>query len=96
MSGLHGKPTCINNVETLVNIPMIVEKGPDWFKQLGTEITRNQGICVGWQINIGLVEVPMELLVKLSMKLVVELKTTMNLRPFKQAVLLVVVFLLRI
>jgi NADH-quinone oxidoreductase subunit F len=34
--GLFGKPTVINNVETLTNVPLIVEKGADWFKSLGT------------------------------------------------------------
>jgi len=35
--GLFGRPTVVNNVETLVNIPIIIEKGADWFKSLGTE-----------------------------------------------------------
>jgi NADH-quinone oxidoreductase subunit F len=35
-AGLFGKPTVINNVETLTNVPLIVEKGVDWFKTLGT------------------------------------------------------------
>jgi NADH-quinone oxidoreductase subunit F len=35
-AGLFGKPTVINNVETLTNLPLIVEKGADWFKTLGT------------------------------------------------------------
>ncbi len=34
--GLYGKPTVVNNVETLTNVPLIVEKGADWFKSLGT------------------------------------------------------------
>ena len=34
--GLYGKPTVINNVETLANVPLIVEKGADWYKSLGT------------------------------------------------------------
>jgi NADH-quinone oxidoreductase subunit F len=34
--GLYGKPTVVNNVETLTNIPLIVEKGADWYKSLGT------------------------------------------------------------
>jgi NADH-quinone oxidoreductase subunit F len=34
--GLYGKPTVINNVETLTNVPLIVEKGADWYKSLGT------------------------------------------------------------
>ena len=35
--GLFGKPTIINNVETLMNIPQIILKGADWFNQMGTE-----------------------------------------------------------
>ena len=34
--GLYGKPTIINNVETLANMPLIVENGADWFRSLGT------------------------------------------------------------
>ena len=34
--GLYGKPTIINNVETFTNVPMILEKGADWYKSLGT------------------------------------------------------------
>lgn len=37
VSGLFGKPTVINNVETLTNLPPIIEKGADWFKSLGTD-----------------------------------------------------------
>ncbi|MFH2103348.1 MAG: NADH-quinone oxidoreductase subunit NuoF [Chloroflexota bacterium] len=35
--GLYGKPTVVNNVETLANVPLIVEKGADWYRSLGTE-----------------------------------------------------------
>jgi NADH-quinone oxidoreductase subunit F len=34
--GLYGKPTVVNNVETLTNLPLILEKGADWYKALGT------------------------------------------------------------
>ncbi len=34
--GLFGKPTVVNNVETLANVPLIVEQGADWYKSLGT------------------------------------------------------------
>jgi len=34
--GLYGKPTVINNVETLTNVPLIIEKGAEWYKSLGT------------------------------------------------------------
>lgn len=37
--GLFGKPTVVNNVETLTNVPLIVSKGADWYKSLGTEDT---------------------------------------------------------
>ncbi len=36
-SGLYGKPTVINNVETLMNVPLIMQNGPEWFHTLGTE-----------------------------------------------------------
>ena len=35
-SGLFGKPTVINNVETLMNVPLIMQNGPEWFRTLGT------------------------------------------------------------
>jgi len=35
--GLYGKPTVVNNVETLTNVPMIVEKGAEWYRTIGTE-----------------------------------------------------------
>jgi len=36
-NGLFGKPTVINNVETLMNVPLIMQNGPEWFHTLGTE-----------------------------------------------------------
>jgi NADH:ubiquinone oxidoreductase subunit F (NADH-binding)/Pyruvate/2-oxoacid:ferredoxin oxidoreductase delta subunit len=36
-SGLFGKPTVINNVETLMNVPLIMQNGPEWFHTIGTE-----------------------------------------------------------
>jgi NADH:ubiquinone oxidoreductase subunit F (NADH-binding)/Pyruvate/2-oxoacid:ferredoxin oxidoreductase delta subunit len=36
-SGLFGKPTVINNVETLMNVPVIMQNGPEWYRSLGTE-----------------------------------------------------------
>lgn len=35
-SGLYGKPTVINNVETLMNVPLIMSNGPEWFRSMGT------------------------------------------------------------
>src|SRR5262245_63355414 len=37
VAGLYAKPTVINNVETLVNVPRIVEKGVAWYRSFGTE-----------------------------------------------------------
>ncbi len=37
--GLYGKPTVVNNVETLTNVPLIITKGGEWYKSLGTEDT---------------------------------------------------------
>ena len=36
-SGLWGKPTVINNVETWANVPVILNKGASWFSKIGTE-----------------------------------------------------------
>lgn len=35
--GLYGKPTVVNNVETLTNVPLIIERGADWYRSIGTE-----------------------------------------------------------
>jgi NADH-quinone oxidoreductase subunit F len=37
--GLYGKPTVVNNVETLANVPLILENGAQWYRDLGTEDT---------------------------------------------------------
>jgi NADH-quinone oxidoreductase subunit F len=37
VAGLYNRPTVINNVETLTNVPLIVEKGADWYHSMGTE-----------------------------------------------------------
>lgn len=59
--GLFGKPTNINNVETLANVPIIIEKGADWFNGIGTKTSKGTKIfsLVGKVQNTGLVEVPM-------------------------------------
>ena len=59
--GLWGKPTVINNVETLANIPQIIINGPEWFKSFGTEKSPGTKVfALGGKINnTGLVEVPM-------------------------------------
>jgi NADH:ubiquinone oxidoreductase subunit F (NADH-binding) len=60
-SGLRGKPTNINNVETWANVPVIIERGPDWFAGIGTEKSKGTKVfsLVGKVKNTGLVEVPM-------------------------------------
>jgi NADH:ubiquinone oxidoreductase subunit F (NADH-binding)/(2Fe-2S) ferredoxin len=61
ISGLFGKPTIINNVETLANLPVIVDKGAKFFKQFGTEKSPGTKVfALAGNVNIsGLVEVPM-------------------------------------
>ncbi len=61
ISGLWGKPTNLNNVETYANIPHIINKGPEWFKNIGTSNSSGTKIfsLVGKVNNTGLVEVPM-------------------------------------
>jgi len=60
-SGLWGKPTNINNVETWSNIPMIINKGTEWYSKIGTRTSTGTKIfsLVGKINNTGLVEVPM-------------------------------------
>ena len=59
--GLFDKPTNINNVETLANIPQIILKGADWFASIGTEKSKGTKVfALGGKINnTGLVEIPM-------------------------------------
>ncbi|WP_353960749.1 NADH-quinone oxidoreductase subunit NuoF [uncultured Enterococcus sp.] len=61
VKGLFGKPTIVNNVETLANIPQIILKGPEWFAGFGTEQSRGTKVfALGGKIqNTGLVEIPM-------------------------------------
>lgn len=60
-SGLWGKPTLINNVETYANISQIILNGPEWFSKIGTENSKGTKVfALGGNVNnIGLVEVPM-------------------------------------
>ena len=61
VKGLFGKPTIINNVETLANIAQIIKKGADWFASMGTEKAKGTKVfALGGKItNTGLVEIPM-------------------------------------
>jgi len=59
--GLWDKPTTLNNVETWANVPLIINKGADWYSKIGTEGSKGTKIfsLVGKINNTGLVEVPM-------------------------------------
>jgi NADH-quinone oxidoreductase subunit F len=59
--GLWGKPSNLNNVETWANVPLIINKGGDWYAKIGTKNSKGTKIfaLVGNIINTGLVEVPM-------------------------------------
>ncbi len=61
IKGLWEKPSVLNNVETWANVPLIINKGADWFTQFGTEGSSGTKIfaLVGKINNTGLVEVPM-------------------------------------
>ena len=61
VSGLWGKPTLINNVETYANIAQIILKGSSWYSSIGTENSKGTKVfALGGNVNnIGLVEVPM-------------------------------------
>ena len=60
-SGLWGQPTCVNNVETLANIPQIFLKGAEWFASMGTEKSKGtKTFAIAGKVkNTGLIEVPM-------------------------------------
>lgn len=60
-SGYWGKPTSVNNVETFANIPVILLKGADWFKTMGTKESPGTKVfaLAGKINNVGLIEVPM-------------------------------------
>jgi NADP-reducing hydrogenase subunit HndC len=59
--GLRGKPTLVNNVETLANIPPIVRNGGEWFHQFGTERSRGTKVyTIMGNVNFtGAIEVPL-------------------------------------
>jgi NADH-quinone oxidoreductase subunit F len=60
-SGLDGKPTNINNVKSLASIPVIIDRGAEWFASIGTEKSKGTAVfaLTGKIANSGLVEVPM-------------------------------------
>jgi len=59
--GLWNKPTNLNNVETWANVPLIINRGADWYSKIGTSSSKGTKIfsLVGKINNTGLVEVPM-------------------------------------
>ncbi|MDY0075389.1 MAG: NADH-quinone oxidoreductase subunit NuoF [Acholeplasmataceae bacterium] len=61
VSGLWGKPTNVNNVETFANVPVVIFKGAKWFRTIGTESSPGTKVfALGGKIkNTGLIEVPM-------------------------------------
>ncbi|MCC6148600.1 MAG: SLBB domain-containing protein [Anaerolineaceae bacterium] len=61
VTGLWGKPTCINNVETFANVPQIIMTGADWFAGMGTEKSKGtKTFALAGDVNhTGLIEVPL-------------------------------------
>jgi NADH:ubiquinone oxidoreductase subunit F (NADH-binding)/(2Fe-2S) ferredoxin/NAD-dependent dihydropyrimidine dehydrogenase PreA subunit len=61
VSGFHGLPSNLNNVETWANIPLIINRGADWYTRTGTKNSKGTKLfsLVGKVVNTGLVEVPM-------------------------------------
>lgn len=59
--GYMGKPSNVNNVETYANVPVIINKGPEWFASIGTEKSKGTKVfaLAGKINNVGLIEVPM-------------------------------------
>jgi NADP-reducing hydrogenase subunit HndC len=60
-AGYRGKPTNVNNVETFANVPIIINKGPEWFAAIGSEKSKGTKVfaLAGKINNVGLIEVPM-------------------------------------
>jgi NADH-quinone oxidoreductase subunit F len=61
VSGLWGKPTIIQNVETLANLPLILRNGPEWYAELGTEGSKGtRSFALAGKVKrTGLIEVPL-------------------------------------
>jgi NADH:ubiquinone oxidoreductase subunit F (NADH-binding)/(2Fe-2S) ferredoxin/NAD-dependent dihydropyrimidine dehydrogenase PreA subunit len=61
VSGYLEQPTNVNNVETFASVPVIINKGPEWFKSIGTEKSPGTKVfaLAGKINNVGLIEVPM-------------------------------------
>ncbi len=70
VKGLWGKPSCVNNVETLANVPTIIRRGGSWFASMGTNTSKGTKVfaLTGKVKHSGLIEVPMGI----SLKRIVE------------------------
>jgi NADH-quinone oxidoreductase subunit F len=66
VSGIWERPSNLNNVETWATVPLIINKGADWFRSIGTEGSKGTKIfsLVGKVNNTGLVEVPMGMILR--------------------------------
>jgi len=81
--GLFGKPTNLNNVETWANVPVIINKGWQWFAGIGSENSKGTKVfsVVGKVKNTGLVEVPMGMTLR---EIIYDIcGGVLNDRPFK-------------
>lgn len=88
-SGYLGKPTNVNNVETLANIPIILTKGAEWFASIGTERSKGTKVfaLAGKINNVGLIEVPMgTTLREVIYEIGGGIKGGKNSKPYKQVV----------
>lgn len=65
-AGLWDKPTCLNNVETFANVPIIINRGSGWYSKIGTAKSKGTKIfaLTGNVKNAGLIEVPMGITVR--------------------------------
>jgi len=61
VKGYLGKPTNVNNVETFASVPVIINKGSEWYSRIGTERSKGTKVfaLAGKVNNVGLIEVPM-------------------------------------
>lgn len=64
--GLYDLPTVLNNVETWANVPLIVNNGPQWYRQIGTAGSPGTKVfsLAGKVVNTGLIEVPMGITIR--------------------------------
>ncbi|MGB9702669.1 MAG: complex I 51 kDa subunit family protein [Candidatus Kapaibacteriota bacterium] len=71
-TGFMGYPTVVNNVETLASIPIIINKGPDWFRTIGTDKSRGSKLLsVSGDVEYpGIYEIPFGLSIRDLLELV--------------------------